>query len=49
MNGSLTGGVIIGASSAILGAKMGVGLSLIIGFFGGFINILCHQFLKPRL
>ena len=40
--GSLAGGVIIGASANLLGSRMGVGLSLIIGFIGGFVNITCN-------
>lgn len=49
MNGSLAGGVIIGASSNILCAKMGIGISLIIGFVGGLITILSMVYLQPRL
>lgn len=49
MYGSLAGGVIIGASSNLLGARMGLGISLILGFIGGFTTILCMNKLQPCL
>ena len=49
MYGSLAGGVIIGASSNLLGARMGLGISLILGFFGALITLLCICKLQPCL
>lgn len=49
VNGSLAGGVMIGASSNLLGKQKGIGISLIIGFFAGFIAILWDRKVRPVL